>query len=161
MSLTIQRAKFVDLNAIVRLLADDVIGVSREDTSVPVSAIYQSAFRSIEEDKNQLLCVAKQDDRVVGCLQLTFIPGLSRKGMWRGQIEGVRIASDARGEGVGQFMVSWAVERCLERGCGLIQLTTDKARQDAHRFYSRLGFVPSHIGMKLDLSGNTSRRELG
>ena len=90
-------------------------------------------------------------DEVIGTLQLTFIPGLARTGAWRGQIEAVRIAETHRGSGVGQQMFEWAIEQCRARGCKLVQLTTDKARPDAHRFYERLGFVGSHIGYKLTL----------
>ena len=88
---------------------------------------------------------------MIGCLQLTFIPGLSRAGMWRGQIEAVRVAAAQRGRGVGRAMLRWAIEQCRARGCGLVQLTTDKRRADAHRFYESLGFGASHEGMKLAL----------
>jgi GNAT superfamily N-acetyltransferase len=102
-------------------------------------------------DVNQLLLVAEDQGMIVGCLQLTFIPGLSRTGMWRGQIEAVRVKRDERSAGVGREMVSFAIEECRRRGCGLVQLTTDLARPEAHRFYAALGFAPSHIGMKLAL----------
>ncbi|WP_240789962.1 GNAT family N-acetyltransferase [Roseomonas sp. HF4] len=134
--------------AIVALLADDMLGAGRE---VPGDPAYEAAFAAIEADPNQLLAVAEEIGRVVGCLQLTFIPGLSRKGMWRGQIESVRIASGHRGTGLGRRMFEWAIEACRARGCGLVQLTTDKARPEAHRFYESLGFVASHEGMKLAL----------
>jgi GNAT superfamily N-acetyltransferase len=98
-----------------------------------------------------VLAVAEQDGRVVGCLQISFIPGLSRLGMWRGQIEAVRVASGQRGSGLGKAMLAWAIEQCRARGCGLVQLTTDKRRPQAHRFYESLGFEASHEGMKLTL----------
>ena len=88
---------------------------------------------------------------IIGTLQLTFIPGLSRNGAKRGQIEAVRIVSDRRGGKLGEAMFAWAIRECRERGCSLVQLTTDKARPDAHRFYDRLGFEPTHIGYKLEI----------
>ncbi len=140
-----------DLAAIVSLLADDDIGATREDASTPLDPGYAAAFAALAADPNQLLLVADRDGSIVGCLQVTFIPGLSRKGMWRGQIEGVRVARGERGSGVGREMLRFAIEECRRRGCGLVQLTTDKARTEAHRFYAALGFVPSHEGMKLAL----------
>jgi GNAT superfamily N-acetyltransferase len=141
----VRRATAADLDAIVALLADDMLGAGREKPGDPA---YAAAFAAIGADPNQLLAVAEEAGRVVGCLQLTFIPGLSRLGMWRGQIEGVRIAASHRGAGLGRRMFEWAIEACRARGCGLVQLTTDKARPDAHRFYESLGFVASHEGMK-------------
>lgn len=141
-----------DLPAIVALLADDALGRTREDPSLPLRAAYLDAFAAITRDPNQLLAVAEADGVVVGCLQITFIPGLSRIGLWRGQIESVRVASGWRGKGLGQRMIAWAIERCRERGCGVVQLTSDVRRLDAHRFYERLGFEKTHVGMKLDLS---------
>ncbi len=102
------------------------------------------------DDPNQLLAVA-DDGAVVGCMQISFIPGLSRRGMWRGQIESVRIAASHRGAGLGRRFFEWAISRCRDRGCGLVQLTTDASRADAARFYQSLGFVGSHTGMKLPL----------
>ncbi|NKK73936.1 GNAT family N-acetyltransferase [Rhizobium leguminosarum bv. viciae] len=145
-------ARQSDLAAIIRLLADDDLGTTREIVSDPVDARYLSAFAAIEADANQLLAVANDAaDRVVGCLQLSFVPGLSRTGMWRGQIESVRIASDLRGSGLGAQFIEWAIAQCAERGCGLVQLTSDKRRGDAIRFYERLGFVASHEGLKRNL----------
>jgi ribosomal protein S18 acetylase RimI-like enzyme len=137
-----------DLPAIVALLADDVLGASRE---VPGDAAYAVAFAAIEADPNQFFAVAEDGGRIAGCLQLSFIPGLSRRGMWRGQIESVRIAADQRGSGLGRRMFGWAIDQCHARGCGIVQLTTDKARPDARRFYESLGFVASHEGMKITL----------
>lgn len=147
-----RKARRDDLAAIIRLLADDKLGQSREVVSEPVDARYEEAFAAIEADANQLLAVAVDgNDGVVGCLQLSFIPGLSRTGMWRGQIESVRIADGQRGSGLGSAFIEWAVERAVERGCGLVQLTSDKARPDAIRFYENLGFVASHEGLKRSL----------
>jgi GNAT superfamily N-acetyltransferase len=140
-----------DLPAIVALLVDDPLGKLREDFASPLHPGYLEAFAAIARDPNQLLAVAEQEGEVVGCLQITFIPGLSRRGMWRGQIEGVRVAAAQRGSGVGRAMLRWAIEQCRARGCGLVQLTTDKRRADAHRFYASLGFEASHEGMKLSL----------
>lgn len=144
----LRRATAQDLPGIVALLADDVLGAGRE---APGDPAYAAAFAAIEADANQLLAVAEQDGRVVGCLQLSFIPGLSRRGMWRGQIESVRIAADQRGAGLGRRMFVWAIAQCRARGCGLVQLTTDKGRPEARRFYESLGLVASHEGMKLAL----------
>jgi ribosomal protein S18 acetylase RimI-like enzyme len=152
--LVFRRAAVGDVAAIVAMLADDTIGQSREDGRMPPNKRYQDAFAAIERDQNQLLVVVEQDGRIVGSLQLTFIPGLSRLGMWRGQIEGVRIASDHRGDGLGERMIRWAIETCRDHGCGLVQLSSDKRRPDAIRFYERLGFTASHEGMKLELAGS-------
>ncbi len=139
-----------DLTAIIALLADDPLGQGREDASEPPNPAYLGAFQAIMDDPNQLLAVA-DDGGVVGCMQISFIPGLSRLGMWRGQIESVRIAASHRGAGLGRAFFEWAIERCGERGCGLVQVTTDKTRPDALRFYQSLGFADSHAGMKLAL----------
>ncbi len=133
------------------MLADDDLGQQREDLSIPTNPNYLDAFAAIESDPNQLLAVAEDDGKLAGCLQISFIPGLSRLGMWRGQIESVRIASHYRGKGLGRTMFEWAIEECRNRGCGLVQLTTDKSRADAHQFYEVLGFSASHEGMKLIL----------
>ncbi len=140
-----------DLPAIVRLLADDEIGRQREDTSEPLAACYRDAVTAIERDPNNEIAVMEQDGAIVGCLQLTFIPGLSRQGATRAQIESVRVASASRGKGLGRALFEWAIARAKEKNCPLVQLTTDKARGDAHRFYDSLGFTASHEGMKLAL----------
>lgn len=149
--LAFRRATEADLPAIVAMLADDGLGAGREDASLPLAPAYMAAFAAISADSNQFLAVAELDGTVVGTLQLTFIPGLSHKGAWRGQIESVRIASSQRGTGLGQRIFAWAIETCRAKGCRLVQLTTDKSRADAHRFYARLGFVASHEGFKLKL----------
>jgi ribosomal protein S18 acetylase RimI-like enzyme len=144
-------ASLADLPTIVAMLADDPLGQQREITAVPLDRRYLQAFAAIERDANQLLAVCEVDGEIAGCLQLSFIPGLSRTGMWRGQIESVRIAATHRHRGLGKALFEWAIDSCRERGCKLVQLTTDKARPDALRFYQALGFVPSHEGLKLSL----------
>ncbi|PDT73827.1 GNAT family N-acetyltransferase [Bradyrhizobium sp. C9] len=150
-SISFRKAQPADLPAIIALLANDVLGQQREDPSSPPNRRYVDAFDAILADPNQLLVVATLDDEVIGTLQLSFIPGMARLGAWRGQIEAVRIAEMHRSSGVGQQMFEWAIAQCKARGCDLVQLTTDKARPDAHRFYERLGFVGSHLGYKLML----------
>ena len=146
-----RQAEERDIPAIVAMLADDVLGAAREDQSSPLNAAYLEAFAAIARDKNQFLLVAESDSQIAGCLQLSFIPGLSRLGMWRGQIESVRIARDYRGQGLGEQMLQWAITKCRDKNCGLVQLHTDVTRTDAIRFYEKLGFKPSHAGMKLAL----------
>jgi GNAT superfamily N-acetyltransferase len=150
-AVTFRRATVADLPAIVTMLADDGLGRGREDASLPLAQGYTDAFAAIEADPNQMLAVAEADGVVVGTLQLTFLPGLSHKGAWRGQVESVRVAGSRRGTGLGQAMMEWAVAQCRARGCRMVQLTTDKSRADAHRFYERLGFKASHEGFKLVL----------
>src|SRR3982751_30713 len=146
-----RRATRDDLPEIVALLADDALGQGREAAREPLDARYVTAFEAMDRDPGQFLMVVELDGAVVGCLQLSFIPGLSRLGMIRGQIESVRIAASQRGGGLGRAMFEWAIAECRARGCGLVQLTTDKARPDARRFYESLGFTASHDGMKLAL----------
>lgn len=146
-----RRAKADDLPAIVALLADDPIGSGRESPGVQLDPCYAAAFAAIERDPNQLLAVAERDGRVIGVFQLSFIPGLTRRGMWRGQIEGVRIAPAERGTGTGRAMLLWAIDEYKKRGCGLVQLTSNKRRTDAHAFYEALGFRATHEGYKLSL----------
>jgi GNAT superfamily N-acetyltransferase len=146
-----RRATEEDVAAIVAMLADDPLGAAREDISTPLAQAYVTAFRAIDADPNQHLAVMTEDGAVVGTLQLTFIAGLSRKGALRGQIEAVRVAAGKRGAGLGQKLFEWAIAECRARGCRTVQLTTDKSRADAHRFYDRLGFKASHVGYKLAL----------
>jgi GNAT superfamily N-acetyltransferase len=150
-ALNFRRAAPADLPAIIALLADDKLGQGREDAADPPTPAYLAAFAAIAADANQYLAVVEEEGRVIGCLQLSFIPGLSRLGMWRGQIESVRIAADRRGDGLGRQMFVWAIDQCRAHGCGLVQLTTDKQRPEARRFYESLGFVASHEGLKLAL----------
>jgi ribosomal protein S18 acetylase RimI-like enzyme len=146
----IRPAVAADLPAILALLADDPLGKNRE-APAEERAAYDLAFAAIAVDPNNLMVVMEAEKRIVGCCQITFIPGLSRKGAWRGQIESVRIAADHRNRGEGAALMAWAIAECRRRGCALVQLTTDKRRPAAHRFYERLGFVASHEGMKLEL----------
>ncbi|WP_132900513.1 MULTISPECIES: GNAT family N-acetyltransferase [unclassified Streptomyces] len=147
--LDIRRATADDLAEIVALLADDPLGAQREspDDLTP----YRAAFRRLADDPNQHMMVAVRAERVVGTLQLTVIPGLSRRGSTRSVIEGVRIHADERGSGLGTRLIQWAVDESRRQGCQLVQLTSDVSRTDAHRFYERLGFVASHVGFKLAL----------
>lgn len=147
----VRRASRDDLPAIIAMLADDPLGAQREDVSDPPNSAYGDAFEAINRDPNQMLIVGDRDGEVVACLQITFIPGLSRIGQWRGQIESVRVAAAGRGEGVGRQLIEWAIKECRRRNCGLVQLTSDKTRADAVRFYEQLGFAASHEGLKLSL----------
>ncbi|AWZ04089.1 MULTISPECIES: GNAT family N-acetyltransferase [unclassified Streptomyces] len=147
--LLIRPAVEADLPAIVAMLADDPLGAAREspDDLTP----YAEALKLLVDDPRQHVVVAVREGRVVGTLQLTIIPGLSRKGSTRSIIEGVRVHADERGSGLGTRFVEWAVERSRAEGCTLVQLTSDVTRTDAHRFYERLGFTASHVGFKLQL----------
>ena len=147
----IRPATRADLPAVVRLLADDPLGATRERFEDPLPAAYGAAFEAMERQGGNQLLLAVEGDRVIGCLQLTLIPGLSRLGMTRAQIEGVRVDASQRGAGIGRALFTEAIERARQAGCGLVQLTTDKARPEAHAFYDSLGFVASHTGMKLAL----------
>jgi len=150
-SVTFRRARPDDLGTIVALLADDPIGRIRESAGPQLDTRYRDAFAAIERDPNQLLAVAERGGDVIGVLQLSFIPGLTRRGIWRGQIEGVRVAAGERAGGIGRAMLQWAIEECRRRGCGLVQLTSDKRRSAAHGFYEALGFEATHQGYKLSL----------
>ncbi|MFR9774960.1 N-acetyltransferase family protein [Micromonospora sp. MS34] len=138
-----------DLPGVIALLADDVLGKTRDFTEVDEA--YDRAFADIAADPRNHLVVADRGGELLGCMQITYIPGLGRHGAERSLIEAVRVRSDLRGQGLGRAMMTWAVDRARERGCALVQLTTDKSRADAHRFYRGLGFVASHEGMKLAL----------
>jgi GNAT superfamily N-acetyltransferase len=151
LSLSFRKAKLADLERVVELLADDPLGSKRESVKTPLERSYIEAFASIEADPNNELIVVERDGVVAGVLQLTFIPYLTYRGSWRAVIEGVRVAAEARSSGVGTQLIMWAIDRARERGCALLQLTSDKARPDAIRFYQSLGFSPSHEGMKLQL----------
>lgn len=146
--LAIRRANRDDLPAIVALLADDPLGAGRERADLPLAAGYGAAFDAIERDPDCELLVACRGGRVVGTMQLGFTPGLSRQGASRATIEAVRVAAAERSQGIGRAMIEWAMERARARGCAVVQLTTDRSRVNAHRFYERLGFVASHLGMK-------------
>lgn len=145
----IRKANQTDLSSIVRLLADDELGVQREHFEEPLPAVYKEAFHAIESQVGNQVLVAVDQGDVIGCLQLTMIPGLSRLGMKRAQIEGVRIDRNYRRKKIGENLIEEAIQIAQSENCGLVQLTTDKERQDAYRFYERLGFTASHEGMKL------------
>ncbi|MFD8687915.1 GNAT family N-acetyltransferase [Streptomyces sp. NPDC059651] len=145
----IRPAAVGDLSEIVAMLADDPLGAQRE--SPDDLAPYLAAFRRLTDDPHQHVMVAVRADRVVGTLQLTVIPGLSRRGSTRSVIEGVRVHTDERGSGLGTQLIQWAVDESRRQECQLVQLTSDATRTDAHRFYERLGFVASHVGFKLAL----------
>lgn len=150
-TLGFRSATAADLPTIVRLLADDPLGKTRENYIIPLPAGYEKAFQAISSDPNNDLIVAELEGSVVGVLQLTFVPSLTYQGSWRAMIEGVRVDPSVRSGGIGRQLISWAIDQARERGCRLVQLTTDKARPDAIRFYQSLGFVASHEGMKLKL----------
>jgi len=153
----LRRATRADLPAMVRLLADDALGAGRE-TAQDMEP-YQRAFEAIAADPNHLLVVGglvphgDAEGAAVATFQLSFLPGISRQGAWRSQLEGVRVDASLRGQGLGKLMVEWAIAESRRRGCSLMQLTTHASRTAAHRFYERLGFEASHVGMKLPLEG--------
>jgi len=140
-----------DLPAIVHMLVEDELSAQRERSEMPLPQSYYDAFAAIEVDLNQELIVAEMDGEVVGTLQLMFLPSISYQGGTRAQVESVRVIERLRGQGIGADMMEWAIERARQRGCHLMQLTSHKSRKDAHRFYERLGFTKSHIGMKISL----------
>ena len=144
-----RQATIEDVQAIVDMLADDALGATREtpDDLAP----YRDAFAAIDADSHQLLVICERDGHAVGTMQITFIPGLSRKGSTRALVEGVRVHRDERGSGLGTRMMEWAIEQARVHGCAMVQLTTDASRTDAHRFYERLGFQKTHLGFKMML----------
>ncbi|MGB7754482.1 MAG: GNAT family N-acetyltransferase [Salinisphaera sp.] len=148
MTLYYRRAEGSDLETLVAMLADDELGAKREQAALPLADGYRRAFAAIEADPNNDVIVAVEGEAVVGMLQLTFLPGLTYVGSWRAQIEGVRVAGDRRGLGIGRGLCEWAIAHARERGCRLVQLTTDKTRPEALRFYESLGFIASHEGLK-------------
>ena len=145
-------ARREDVPALVVLLAADQLGATRDGVRDQADLdAYERAFQAIDADPAHMLIVADRAGEVVGTMQLSFLPGLARRGALRAQIEAVRVAASTRGSGLGAAMLQWAIDEARRRDCALVQLTTDKARTDAHRFYQRLGFVASHEGMKLKL----------
>ena len=147
----IRQATRQDVSEVVRLLSDDLLGSQREKYESPLPQSYYDAFARIEQDENNELIVVEMGAEIVATLQLTFIPGMTYQGSMRAQIEAVRVDGRYRNQRIGQKLVEWAVTRAWQKGCYQVQLTTDKSRHDAHRFYERLGFVASHEGMKLSL----------
>lgn len=148
-SITIRRARHDDVAAIVAMLADDHLGRARERLEHPLPASYREAFERLDADPNITLVVAEEAGRIVGSLQLCILPGLSSQGASRGLIEDVRVASDRRSRGIGEQLVQWAVSEARARGCRLVELLTHQTRVDAQRFYERLGFAKSHVGMTI------------
>jgi GNAT superfamily N-acetyltransferase len=140
-----------DLPHLVRLRAADPLGAERESPGEPLAEAYLEAFAAIERDPNNELLVAEIDGAVAGVLQLSYLPSLTYRGSWRAQVEGVRVDGAIRGRGIGRALIEEAAGRARARGCRLLQLTTDRRRDDAIRFYEDLGFRPSHLGMKRDL----------
>jgi GNAT superfamily N-acetyltransferase len=148
----LRTAAEADVPAVVGLLAADQLGLARDGVLADGDlAAYVAAFRAIDADPAHLLVVAEKDGQIVGTFQLSFLPGLARRGALRAQIEAVRVADSQRGAGLGTAMMAWAIDEARRRGCALAQLTSDKARTEAHRFYAGLGFAASHEGMKLHL----------
>lgn len=144
-------ARAEDVSAIVRLLADDAVSGAREDLREPLADAYHLAFQEIAAEPRCELVVAELGGEIVGTLQLTIIPGLAQQGLRRAELEGVRVARRWRGRGIGRVMLSYAIARARERGCRLIQLTSNRVRTDAIRLYGSLGFESNHLGMKLYL----------
>ena len=148
-AVTIRRARRDDVSLIVAMLADDPLGSGRERIEDPLPPSYYRAFEAVEKDPNIQLVVAEQGGAVVGCLQLCILPGLSSQGASRALIEDVRVATHCRSRGIGEQLVQWAVAQARSRECKLVELLTHNTRVDAQRFYKRLGFQPSHVGMTL------------
>jgi ribosomal protein S18 acetylase RimI-like enzyme len=149
-SILIRCARRDDVDAIVRMLADDPLGSARERLEDPLPPCYFRAFEALEQASNIQLVVAEDEDGVViGCLQLCILPGLSSQGSFRALIEDVRVATHCRSRGIGEQMVQWAVAEARAKDCKLLELLTHHTRVDAQRFYARLGFAPSHVGMTL------------
>jgi GNAT superfamily N-acetyltransferase len=140
-----------DLPAVVKLLAEDELGSQRERYEEPLPEAYYVAFEQIQRDANHELIVAEAGGQVIGTLHLMFLPSLSFQGSLRAQVESVRVAASQRGQGLGREMMEWTIERAKARGANIVQLTTHKSRENAHRFYERLGFKGTHLGMKLSL----------
>lgn len=149
--LTYRNAVRDDLPFIIGLIVEDSVVSTNDDPADASHPDYTNALAAIEVDPNQEMIVVEEGSVPVGCFQLTYLPGLMRRGMWRGMIEVVHVAASHRNRGIGAEMMRWAIDRCRERRCGMVQLTSNKKRTDAHRFYERLGFLRSHEGFKLYL----------
>lgn len=147
-----REARSDDLESLVEMLADDNLGQTRESPGTPLKVGYIRAFEAVQNDPNNELVVCESDGQLLGMLQITFIPYLTYIGSWRALIEGVRVASSKRGDGIGAKLFEWAIQRAKEKDCLIVQLTSDKKRPDAIRFYEKLGFKATHEGMKLWLN---------
>lgn len=156
MNFSFSEAQEEDLTALVQLLADDELGQQREDLSKPLNSAYILAFQKINSDPNNELIVVKENNKIAGMLQLTFIPYLTHTGSRRCLIEGVRIHRTYRGKGLGKLLINWAIERASSKNCHVIQLTSDKKRPDAISFYNKLGFDATHEGFKLKLNATAT-----
>jgi ribosomal protein S18 acetylase RimI-like enzyme len=150
LQVTIRRARRDDLGSIIAMLADDPLGGQRERIEDPLPQAYFDAFERVQRDSNLQLVVAEDGEgTVIGCLQLCILPGVSSQGASRGLLEDVRVASHCRSRGIGEQLVQWAVAEARARGCKLVELLTHHTRVDAQRFYERLGFARSHVGMTM------------
>jgi len=148
---TYRDATAADLPAIIAMLAEEQIGGRKDDPAEPLDPVYLAAFEAIDGDPRQRLIVAELDGAIVGTMQLSFLPGVAFRGAWRGQIEAVRIAGSLRGSGLGTQMIEWAVARCRDRGCRMVQLMSKQDRLGAHRFYEKMGWGKSHFGFKIKI----------
>lgn len=141
-----------DLSKIVSMLADDPLGSQREEFTDPLKPCYIDAFSHIQADPNNEIIVAvAEDDQLLGFLQITYIPNLTLQGSWRAQLEGVRVNASKRSEGIGKALIEHAIQRAKAKDCHMVQLTSNSTRKDALRFYESLGFIPSHVGFKLNI----------
>ena len=156
MKLNFLQAKREDLAEIVRMLADDFLGATRERLANPLPESYVKAFEEIDADKNNELIVAEKDGEIIGTLQITFTPSISFQGGKRATVESVRVDEKYRGRGIGKELMLWAINRARAENCVAMQLTTNADRTDAHRFYENLGFKKSHLGMKFYLGTPSS-----
>ena len=151
MKLIFREAKESDLPTLIKLLADDQLGSERESASLPLDQAYIDAFQSISTDQNNELIIVENNNEIIGMLQITYIPYLSHMGAWRCLIEAVRVHKNYRGQGIGTSVFKWAIQQAREKGCFMVQLTSNKQRDSAIRFYKDLGFIASHEGFKLQL----------
>ena len=157
MNINYREAKESDLFHLVQMLADDQLGAERESATMPLNPAYLSAFKQISNDSNNQLIVVEHKSQIIGMLQLTYIPYLSHMGAWRCLIEAVRIHKDYRGQGIGTLVFKWAIQQARNKNCYMVQLTSNKQRTNAIRFYQQLGFAATHEGFKLILSESSLR----
>lgn len=151
MSFHIRDATESEISTIIELSMAGAIEANRFPDFDANEPGYVAAFRAIAADANHRLVVVEDQGELIGTMQISFIPGLPGGGAWRGQLENVHIRADYRGRGIGAMLTDWAVDRCREKGCKMVQLTSNKKRKDAHRFYARLGFEATHEGFKMKL----------